>query len=164
MKAQLLFLLIVLIGIAQPLDVVAQTYKSKEGKCKVKFPATPKEETKSKTNATTVKISCKKDDQVYFVGYTLHEIKIIDHKDMAKVSLEAFIENTGGAAISQSEWIVKGNSGLKATINLEDKNALIEYRVVLIGQLQYQIAVTATKDDYDSDMAAKFIKSFKVTK
>jgi hypothetical protein len=166
MKLTALFFLFIGFTCLHPSIGDSETFSSKEGKFKVTFPSTYEETVSESEDQKTVKINCVKGERIMFASYTLHEIEITDHKDMAEVSLDSFVEVLNGSLISKSEWKVKGNLGLQSVMTFESKEKIIkiEYRVVLVGQLQYQFVFIAPADDYDTKMAAKFFKSFQIIK
>lgn len=166
MKLSALLFLFILFNSPQPSNIGSETYSSIEGKFKVTFPDTYEEVVSESEDQKTVKINCVQGEHIMFASYTLHETAITDHQDMAEVSMESFVEAVGGKLLSRSEWKVKGNSGLQSVMNIEsdEKIIKIDYRVVLVGQLQYQLVFISPSDDYDIKMAAKFFKSFQITK
>ena len=47
-------------------------------------------------------------------------------------------------------------------MDLTENDVLLEYRVILIGNIQYQLVAMAATSDYDEKAADKFFKSFKL--
>jgi hypothetical protein len=166
MKLTALFFLFIGFTSLQPSIGDSETYSSKDGKFRVTFPGAYEETVGEGEDQKTVKINFVQGEHILFASYTLHETEITDHQDMAEVSLDSFVEAVNGDLISKSEWKVKGNSGLQSvmTIESEEKIIKIDYRVVLVGQLQYQLVSIAPTDDYDTKMSDKFFKSFQITK
>ena len=139
-------------------------YTSAEGKFSISFPGEFKTETTDQDEAKTVKTSATLGDLTYFASYTLHQIKMSEPESLAGTSLEAFTEATGGSITSQSEWKIKEHKGVKATISLEEQKSKIQYQVILVGQLQYQILVVAPNASWYQKTADTFFKSFKLGK
>lgn len=142
----------------------AQKLESPEGKFSVQFPCTYKTESTEGDVQTTHKYTCDKDNVTFFVGYTVHEIDIIEHEELAQVSVDSFLEAVDGEKVSQEEWKVRKNPGLKAVMTINEGAVLVNYQVVLVDHLQYQLVVLAAKDDFDERAAQKFFKSFKLEK
>lgn len=141
------------------------SFSSATGKFKMKFPAKPEISETKKDEATTYKAVAQAGSSTYFVGFTVHEIEMVEPYELAKVSLGAFNETLGGTVKEESDWNFKGNRGIQAKIAVSaQQNMLIEYRVLLVGQIQYQLVVIAPDNDFDSKTAGKFYKSFKLMK
>jgi len=160
----ILSILLICIVAVNPADAISQTYKSSEGKFKVKFPGAIDIKEEEKEKSTTKKISCNENNNAYFVNWTEHKITMKDQKKMAEVSLDSFLKSLGGSVSNKEDWNLKKYVGRKAKISLEEEKAVVHYRVILVGQNQYQVIVTAKKKDFDAKAAEKFFKSFKVTK
>lgn len=139
-------------------------FTSKEGKYSVVFPAEFKSETVKKEYATTIKTTAMLSNQTFLASYTIHEQELGDRKELATVSLESFVDGVSGKITKQSEWKIKKNSGIKATISLSEKDATVEYWVILIGQIQYQVTSVAANSNWDQKAADAFLRSFKVMK
>jgi hypothetical protein len=135
-------------------------FDSDEGRFSVIFPAEYTTETEKGEGVTTIKTSCTLKGQTYFASYSLHEIKMVDHKEMAQVSYDSFMKAVGGELRSKTEWKVGDHSGLMAVMELVESSVKLEYRVVLVGNIQYQLVVMAPNADYNEKGAAKFFKSF----
>ena len=139
-------------------------YSTKEGKFSVTFPAAFKTEITEQESAKTIKTSAAVGDQTYFASYTLHEVEMTDPESLAETSLEAFTEATGGTLSDKNAWKIKAHNGLKAIITLEEQDAKIQYHVILVGQLQYQIIVVGPEASWEQKPADGFFKSFKLMK
>jgi hypothetical protein len=139
-------------------------YSTEEGKFSITFPGEYSSEREEKENATTIKTTCIYEGHTYFASYSLHQTEMTDHKDMAEVSYDAFIEAVKGQLLSKSDWDVKDNEGLKAVMIIADNTVKLEYRVVLVGNIQYQLVAMAAVEEYNSKAIDKFFKSFKLMK
>lgn len=135
-------------------------YKSSAGKMSITFPASFQEEESELESGTIMKISASVGNVIYYASYTQHEVDLVDKEELAQVSLTAFVENTGGNIITQKEWVVKKNKGLEATIEIEESNTLLVYKVVLVGRIQYQLVVGSPKDEWNQNEADRFFRTF----
>lgn len=156
--------LFVIISLSVSSQTLAQKLQSDEGKFSIEFPCSYQKESTEGDVQTTHKFTCDKDNNTFFVGYTLHKTDIMGHEEMAQVSVDSFLEAVGGEKVSQEEWRVRKNPGLKTVMTINNGAVLVNYQVVLIDQYQYQLVVLAGKDDFDEKAAAKFFKSFKLEK
>lgn len=138
------------------------TYTSIDGKFSITFPAAHESVSKKTENLTTVKTQATFEDQLYLVSYTIHKVKMMDRESLAASSLESFNEAVGGTITKQAKWAIKKHKGLQADIQIPAKNLIAEYRVILIGQIQYQITVFSESTNWNQLNADKFIESFKV--
>lgn len=139
-----------------------QSYESKAGKFKAKFPSTPEVKTEDTDTGKRHKAMARFGNGVYFATFMVHDTPLAKHFDLAKTSLVAFNDKLGGTIKSQNDWEVKGHKGLQATINIADKGSLVEYRVVLVGQIQYQLIVVYPENEWDAKTTKKFFKKFKL--
>jgi len=141
-----------------------QTYQSDEAKFSIIFPGAYESDVVTGENNITHKITCTVDNQTYFASYTVHQFVIDDQEGLAGVSYDSFLASIGGKEVSKSEWVLKKNKGLKAKIDLTESLSTLEYRVVLVGSIQYQLVVLAATGDYDDKAAQAFFDSFKLMK
>lgn len=137
-------------------------FDSNEGKLTVTFPAEYTTDRDEGENVTTIKSTCTLDGITFFASYSLHQVEITDHKDMAEVSYDSFIKSVGAELLSKTDWMVNNNPGIKAVMTLPDENVKLDYRVILVGNIQYQLVVMAAQSDYDEKTASAFFKSFKL--
>lgn len=137
------------------------TYTTEDGVATIKFPSKPAVEVTEGEDATTAKISVQEGDLTYFFGYTTHNQTLEEYEELAKVSLDAFNAQVKGEIVSQEAYKYKKHKGIDAKIKLETQGAIIQYRVILIDQSQYQIIVIGPDRDFEKEMS-KFYKSFKV--
>ncbi|NVJ46240.1 MAG: hypothetical protein HWE07_03900 [Cytophagia bacterium] len=155
---------LIIISVLWSSQSFAQKLQSDEGNFSIEFPCTYQKESSEDEVQTTHKFTCDKDNVTFFLGYTVHETEIFGHSDLAQVSVDSFLETVGGEMVSQEEWKILKNPGLKSVMTINDGAVLINYRVVLVDQNQYQLVVLAAKEDFDEKAAEKFFKSFKLEK
>lgn len=135
-------------------------FTSEDGKISISFPAEPAKDKTEAEEAVTHKVSVTEGTTTYFFGYTYHENELADAKELAQVSLDSFTEAVGGTIKSQGVYKYKKNEGLEAKITIEDQGYIM-YKVIIIGQVQYQLVVINTVDEFGPD-ADKFFNSFKI--
>ncbi|MEZ5003338.1 MAG: hypothetical protein R2730_09930 [Chitinophagales bacterium] len=140
--------------------VHAQKLISSQGKMSVKFPA---EYTKT-DDGLTVKYSAVVGEQTFFAAYTIHEVELEDKMGLSEVSLEEFNNILNGTILQKTEWKVKKNTGLKGVIRMATEETKVQYHVVMVGQIQYQVVVIAPEATWDQKSTDKFVKSFKILK
>lgn len=160
----LLISLFVLISVAFAPTAKGYKYSSAEGKMTVTFPAAFETEVNSQNDIETTKITAIVDEQTFFAAYTLHQTELEDQIMLAQIALDSFSETLNGNILQQSAWKIKKNEGVQAVLNLDEQDAKIQYRVIMIGNLQYQLVVIAANSSFDQKAADSFFKSFKVKK
>jgi hypothetical protein len=164
LKSSLLLISLFLMATAFTPPKKGQLYKSDEGKMSIVFPGDFETERLDSENSVTFKTTCTVNDQTYFASYSLHQFEITEQEDMAQVSYDSFLSSVGGKEILKADWTVKKNTGLKAVIDMVEDNTRLEYRVLLVGSIQYQLVVLASTGLYDAQAAAAFFDSFKLSK
>lgn len=156
------FLLVLLVGVTSLAPAPKYKYSSEEAKLKVTFPAEFKTTEKIKDSYRSKSTQAVYEDMVLFVSYTMHDSEMTDKKELTQVSLDAFTEGLDAEITEQSDWNVKKHEGVKAKLEVSSNGLMGEYRVVIIGQIQYQITAVSAKDTWNDKVAQKFFKSFKV--
>ena len=147
--------------------IQAQTpypFTSNSGKYSITFPAKPEMTNSDSESATTYKTSCAVGDVTYFVGHTLHNQEMPNPEELSEVSLESFNSTLGGEITTSGPWKFKKNTGRDARISMADQEALVWYKCILVGSIQYQLVVVAPAAAWDEKTAKKFMKSFKLLK
>jgi len=139
-------------------------YQSKEGKLSVVFPGDFTTERTKGNYHVTVKTTCMYNNQTYFVSYTIHSLELTDPLDLAEASYDSFITAVKGVMISKTEWKVKELEGIQAMIDLPESGSKLDYRVIIVGNIQYQLIALAANIDYNEKGAGSFFKSFKIEK
>lgn len=161
---QLLFVGITFLAVSMAPSGEKKTYTSAEGKMSLTFPGEYEVGELDAGDATTTKISALVDDVTYFGSYTLHTTEMTNPVSLAQTSMDAFVETLGGEIIQQSVWKIKKNKGLQADIDLKSTGAKVQYHVIIVGQIQYQLAVVASYDKWDKKKFTAFAKTFKILK
>lgn len=138
------------------------TYSSKRGKFKVLFPGKPEVVDEPKDWGKSYKAQVKLDEHLFYSSYGIHEQRLVDHAHLSEVSTEAFAEKIGGTIIDESAWKFKGHQGRQLELTIPDKNVRIYYKVILIGQIQYQLVAGVPIEGANDKWVKKFFKSFKL--
>jgi len=138
-------------------------YSTDEGKAKLKFPYQFEVTEEEKENGKTVKVQAKNGNNMFYFAYTLHNSELIDAEHLAEISLESFAETLKGKINSQEEFIVNDHKGLKAKIVMEESDADVYYRAIIIGQIQYQLIVLDVSKTINEERD-KFFESFQIFK
>lgn len=157
-------LFVLLISVTSLTPATKHTYTSEEANFSITFPTKFESSEEVDDDFRSVKTQCISDDMIYLAIYSVHEEDISGSKELTNISMRAFLEGLGATADSESTWKVGKYKGLKSTFEVSSGNLVGEYRVVLIGQIQYQITSVAPKNVWDKKEAKKFLKSFKVRK
>lgn len=111
-----------------------------------------------------VKLQTINNGTVFFISYTIHEIELVDSEELELVSVDSFMEGIGGEIIESKNWIVSKQSGIKTSFKSIENGIVGEYSVIIIGQIQYQLAVVGAAENWDQKVADNVFKSFKIKK
>ena len=161
LRISLFAFLFVLASFAPPTKV---SYVSTEGKLMITFPASYESQDMSTEDYTSIQTQANYDDQLFFVTYNIHNTELKEHEALAQTSLDSFSGAMGGTITSQNTWKVKKHNGLKARVDIEGLGLIADYGVVLVGQIQYQVAVVSATDKWNQARSDAFFKSFKLKK
>ena len=144
-----------------PPKVKWSKYNTDEGHVKIKFPFPYEITEEQKEKVKTVKVRAKSGEDFFYLAYTIHIDKLIDNEHLAEVSLESFAETLHGKIVQQEDYIVNGQSGVKAKIVMQDVGAEIFYRAIIIGQIQYQLIALDVSKSYKEEREV-FFDSFRI--
>lgn len=136
-------------------------YRNDEGKVSIKFPAEFDVTVEESETATTYQIISELGKDVFMLSFTFHETEMDDPYNLAQVSLESFNEAVGGELVKETDYKYEDYKGREAIVDLSDAGATVYYRVVIIGQIQYQLAVVDHSGNI-LDEKDKFFNSFSV--
>ena len=78
--------------------------------------------------------------------------------------INSFDEAIKAFSTSKTEWEVDEHKGYIVKYEVSEKDLKAEFRVLLVGQIQYQFMYVATNPNFDEKVAEKFFKSFKLKK
>lgn len=108
----------------------------------------------------TYKVSSQKDKIVFFANYTIHELELADAEQLSKTSLEAFNEAVEGEIVSSGDWKVGSSKGLQAVIEMSATKHKVNYRAILVGNIQYQLVVFSEAENWNQQLSNDFMQSF----
>jgi hypothetical protein len=139
-------------------------FTSEEGKYSINFPTEFSAKDMSEPDYISMQVQATLNKQLFFSTHNIHVTELTDHEALAETSLNSFVGAMEGSITSQEKWVVNKNNGLKAEFNVPSLNMKGVYNVVMIGQIQYQVAVLSEVESWNQAAADKFLKSFKVKK
>lgn len=151
-------------GIAQSPEW--QKVTSSRGKFTVKMPGKPEIKNSELDSGTNVnKYSVKVDGGVCFASYTQLEVGQADPQELSQVGLQAFVDQLGAHILQADVWKVGKNKGRMAIMENKEQGLEAYYRVVIIDDIMYQLAVAyGDNKPVDKKVAKKFLNSFKLSK
>lgn len=161
---KLICVVILMIGLVFPTAAFSVKYKSTEGKMSIVLPSKYAIAEENSDYGKTVKVTGEFETYSFFISYTIHFEAITDHVALAKAGMEAFVEGVNGNVTSQKDWFVKKNQGIRVAIDLIDFDNHIDYVSILVGDIQYQLAVVGVPSSWVQAKADKIINSFKIAK
>ena len=153
-------------AIDKPLPVIKKPdfkFVSQEYKVSINFPGAYEESvTEQKPDSKagkTLKVNATVNDDVYFLGMTLHKVEMTGHVEMADVSLTSFAKAVNGEITDQKAFIYGTHEGKEATIYMAAQQKYVHYRVILVDNFQYQVLVV-NNDKTLNSAALAFFNSF----
>lgn len=155
---------IFLVGVSSFAPATKYKFSPTEGKCSIVFPSEFSEETKEKEDYTMIKGQVTDDGMVLIATCTIHNTPLDDVDLLTEVSLNSFISSLNATTKSKTNWNVKKHKGLQVEFESTEQNMIGELRVIIVGQIQYQIVAVGSNEDWDVAKAQKFLNSFKLTK
>lgn len=158
---QLLLVGFTFIAVSFASSSAKNVYSTMEGKMKISFPG---EYEVSKMDENTTKIVSVVDNANYFCTFTINDVTLVDPEGLAQSSLDGFNEVLEGTINNKSVWKIQKHKGLKAEIDVTSIQAKVQYHVVLVGKIHYQMVVIAGYKDFDQKKVDAFMKSFKMLK
>jgi hypothetical protein len=157
-------LLILLVGITSLAPATKYTYTSDEAGCSVTFPAEFSTTEKDQEDYRSIQTQVVADEMVYMLICTVHNIELTETDDLTEVSMDAFMGSLGGTSKGKTTWKVKKNSGLQSKFEASEEGLYGDYRVLIKGQIQYQIVAVSPTASWNQKKADAFFKSFKLKK
>jgi hypothetical protein len=169
MKTKTILLALTLISL--PLISFGQKwehFKSKEGKFEIDFPVEPKVENTDGDDSKTVQLQATHNEVIYMASAVIHETNLdvegLSPEKLSQASLEAFANVMGGEMKSNGDFKLGKNKGRECVIDNSEKGFMCYYKVIIIGQVQYQVIVMNAPANDDKKSRAKFFSSFEVSK
>jgi len=136
-------------------------YASKDSKASIVFPAEFKVEREKNKSPVTTKVSAEIGENVFMFSYTIHDVTLDDPYHLAEVSLQSFQETLQGEVVKMTDYFYDDYKGREAIIDIPGTIATVYYRVLIVGQIQYQMVVVDQQGDI-LKKKDKFFKSFKI--
>ncbi|MCD4735047.1 MAG: hypothetical protein K8R53_03300 [Bacteroidales bacterium] len=138
-------------------------YSSKASKASIVFPEEFKVERDENKSPVTTKVSAEVGENVFMFSYTNHEVTLDDPYHLAEVSLQSFQETLQGEVVKMTDYFYDDYKGRDAIFDVLGTEVTIYYRVLIVGQIQYQMVVVDQQGDI-LKKKDKFFKSFKINK
>tara|TARA_R110001592_G_scaffold204977_1_gene455328 strand:+ start:2233 stop:2766 length:534 start_codon:yes stop_codon:yes gene_type:complete len=135
-------------------------YHAEEGRIRITMPSDYSVSVVEGDLSTTTKVTSTIGETTYMFSWTLHKELMEGHKGLADVSLESFNKELKGEINTQNVYKYGKYEGKNAKITIMQGQARCFYRVVLIGQYQFQMIVATTDAEIDKT-GMKFLDSFK---
>lgn len=172
-----IFFLIALISIAQlhsfanisvrplPVSYIGEyIYKSVDFNVSIAFPLVFEEsledtEVEGKIQKS-VEVVGNDSSGTYLLLITKHVMDLEDHLNLAIESMDEFATTLQSEIKSQKSFTYKSHEGKEALLYLEKQKYYVHYRVILIGNFQYQ-TVVITQNQQKSEKIDNFLNSFK---
>lgn len=163
------FILLFAIAVLIPNFLVAQKghiFLCKEADCKITFPVEPEYKKEESEDGILYKATLEFEGQQYiFKAYTFRtniNLKNANQETLAKASMDGFTNGIKATSVYRKTWPFRGNIGLQAEIKSPEYQNTVYYKVIVIGQNRYEIAVLRAKGKLNNGGKNKFMNSFKL--
>ncbi len=138
-------------------------HSSGKGNFSIQFPCEPEESEVETNGVITSKINCSYAEELFFVGFTIHQTDLSGNEAaLQQSSVNAYFGAMKGASEHiDSPWKVKKHAGIASVIKFEEGSGIkyMEYRVLIIGNTQFQLVYTVSAD-INTKKKNVFFKSF----
>jgi hypothetical protein len=135
-------------------------YAPREGRFSINFPEGYTITADSGQDAITIKAECYSENEYYLASYTKLPAVLEETKELTQLSLEFFKEAVQARELTKEEWNIEGHSGLAAYLIMTEEEARIVYRVIIAGDILYQLAYLADTNVFSKENAIAFISTF----
>ena len=115
-----------------------------------------------KDNAYIGQASCVDNEHTFLASYTIHKNPLSNNDELMDISIDSFIKQVNGKPGLLTQWQAGENLGKSVIVFIGQSNTKIIYRVLIVGQIQYQLAVMATRDQFSYEASKKFFDSFRL--
>lgn len=138
------------------------TYKSEDTKFQAEFPVTPTVKKEVQENGTSYNISVETEETIFSVYASVFQTDRDSSPESLNNIFNSFKDVLKATAESKTTFELDGQQGLEAKVKGED--IYINYRLLVVDNIVYQITATGSKDYLPADDVTKFFDSFKLLK
>lgn len=138
-----------------------QPFSSEEYAFSAELPYPWQMDTTTEANGTKrLRLEAETENQSYLLTVTKYDMstRLFMRERLADATRGGFVSATGGELKNANDWKVGGHVGKQALIKQEERE--IEYRVVIIGQIQYQFVLFAKEQKINDREAKQLFNSF----
>ena len=154
------FVAILMISVSTTAQEKWNSFDSEMGKFSIDFYGDVSVSERITEKAMTYKTTFSSDYMSVLVSSSKH-IKLLDSNDL-KISVDSFIDSIKGTIVSKEEIEDDGVKGIFAVITLNEGATLVEYKVYINKNYQYQVMAYAEKVFYNQKRADRCFDSFKI--
>ncbi len=168
MKLKLLIqaLIIILISLPGMANLQAQKFNSSTGNCAINFPSSFAKAEKTTANGMKTGFAkTKKDGKMFVFKYLIHNdaIRRTNASKFNEISALGLAQAMKGTQKKETKFNYKNYEGLETLVYISSKKLYVFYRVVLIGNIQYQFYVISSSANKNTDIN-NFFDSFTTLK
>ena len=138
-----------------------QAFVSEEYACTVELPAPWQVDTTTEASGTQrLRLEAESEKHSYLLTFTKYPMstRLFMRERLAESTRNSLVAALGGELQSTSDWKVGEHVGKRAL--LKDGDREIEYRVVIIGQVQYQFLVFSKEEKLTNRESKRLFNSF----
>jgi hypothetical protein len=137
-------------------------YFSKPGNVEIYFPVQYENSFKETPDGKVTTITAKNGDTDYLLIWTILKDNTSGY-EASKAAMVKFKDSYKGDLKEEEKYKEKKCEGVKALIVIPDKNITINYQVIIVNKIMYQLAVFSPTANINKKDMNKFMKSFNIT-
>ncbi|MEM1218184.1 MAG: hypothetical protein AAGH79_04705 [Bacteroidota bacterium] len=138
-----------------------QTFSSEEYACSVELPAPWQVDTTTEANGSKrLRLETESEKHSYLLTFTKYPMstRLFMRERLAESTRNSLVTALGGELQSADDWKIGEYVGKRGL--LKDGDREIEYRVVIIGQIQYQFLVFSKEEKLTNRESKQVFNSF----
>jgi len=138
-------------------------YFSKPGNVEILFPVKYETNFQETTDGKVTTVTANNGDTKYLLIWTILKDKAPTDYEASKSAMTKFKDSYKGNIKEEDKFKHKKSVGVKAIILIPDKNITLNYKVIIVNKIMYQVAVFSPTASINKKDLGKFIKSFEIT-
>jgi hypothetical protein len=138
-------------------------YFSKPGFVEIYFPVQYDNNFQETADGKTTTVSAKNGGTEYLLIWTILKDNAPTGYDASKTAMSKFKDSYKGEIKEEDKFKMEKTEGVEALILIPDKNLTLNYKVIIVNKIMYQIAVFSPTATINKKDVSKFMKSFDIT-
>lgn len=138
-------------------------YFSKPGFVEIYFPVQYENKFQETTDGKVTTVTATSGETKYMLIWTILKDNAATDFAASKAAMTKFKDSYNGQVKEEDKFKMKKCEGVEALILIPEKNLTLNYKVIIVNKIMYQIAVISPTASIDKKNVNKFMKSFEIT-